>query len=172
MDASLRARFARLGPIQGIARVAFGSPATFILRLAPGRGTPRTIDATHALARRGLTLLRAKRAIERLVAEGRVVVALPTVEDAATLTDDLAAAGIIAARRDPSATVDVRALRERLRLTREQFAASYGLEVETMRNWETGKREPDTTARSYLRAIANDPEGVGAAYATTPGQDA
>ena len=41
-----------------------------------------------------------------------------------------------------------------------------------MRKWETGKREPDTTARSYLRAIANDPEGVGAAYATAPGPDA
>ncbi len=95
-------------------------------------------------------------------------VALPTVEDEAALTDDLAAAGVIAARLDPSATVDVRKLRERLRLTREQFAASYGLEVETMRNWETGKREPDTTARSYLCAIANDPAGVQAAYGASP----
>ena len=172
MDSLLRARFAQLGPIRGIARVASGSPGMFVLRLPPGHGTPRTIDATHALARRGLTLLRAKRAIERLIAEGRVFVALPTVEDTAALTDDLAAAGIVAARRDPSATVDVRKLRERLRLTREQFAASYGLEVETMRNWETGKREPDTTARSYLRAIANDPAGVEAAYATTLSPDA
>ena len=109
-------------------------------------------------------MLRAKRAIEGLVAEGRVFVALPTVEDAATLTDDLAAVGIIAARLDPSATVDVRKLRERLRLTREPFVASHGLEVETMRNWETGKREPDTTARFYLRAIADDPAGIDAAY--------
>ena len=67
MDSSLRACFAQLGPIRGIARVASGSPATFALRLPPGRGTPKAIDATHALARRGLTLLRAKRAIERLV---------------------------------------------------------------------------------------------------------
>ena len=148
MDASLRARFAQLGPIRGVVRVASGSSALFVLRLSPGHGLPRTIDAAHALARRGLTLLRAKRAIERLVAAGLVFVALPTVEDAATLTDDLAAAGIAAAQIDPSATVDVRRLRERLRLTREQFAASYGIEVETMRNWETGKRQPDTTSRS------------------------
>ena len=166
MDSSLRARFARLGPIRGIVPVASGSPAMFALRLPPGQGTPRTIDATHALARRGLSLLRAKRAIERLVAEGRVFVALPTVEDPAALTADLAAAGVAAASVDPpSQAVDVRRLRARLRLTREQFAARYGLEVETMRNWETGKREPDTTARSYLRVIANDPEGTEAAYA-------
>ena len=34
--------------------------------------------------------------------------------------------------------------------------------------WETGKREPDTTARSYLRVIANAPERVEEAYAPTP----
>jgi putative transcriptional regulator len=56
----------------------------------------------------------------------------------------------------------------RPRLTREQFAVRYGLEVETVRNWETGKREPDTTARSYLRVIANAPEHVEEAYAPTP----
>lgn len=33
-----------------------------------------------------------------------------------------------------------------------------------MRNWQTGKREPDTAARLDPRAIANDPEGVAAAY--------
>jgi putative transcriptional regulator len=65
----------------------------------------------------------------------------------------------------PSGTVDVRGLRERLNLTREEFAATYGLEVETVRNWEMGRREPDRTARSYLQAIANDPEHVEAAYA-------
>jgi putative transcriptional regulator len=81
---------------------------------------------------------------------------------------ELAAAGIAAVWIQPDATVDVRALRERLDLTREQFAMRYGLEVETLRNWETGKREPDTTARSYLRAIANAPESVERAYAPTP----
>ena len=37
--------------------------------------------------------------------------------------------------------------------------------METLRNWEIGRREPDTTARSYLHAIANDPERVEQAYA-------
>lgn len=168
MDSSLRERFARLGPVRGIDRVTSGSPAVFVLRLALDGSRPRTIDATHALARRGLSMLRAKRAIESLVEKGRVFVDLPTVEDTEALTADLAKAGIAAAWIQPDLTVNVRELRERLRLTREQFAIRYGLEVETLRNWETGKREPDTTARSYLRAIANAPEPVEQAYAPTP----
>jgi putative transcriptional regulator len=143
----------------------------FVLRLPPGSGLPRTIDATHALARRGLTMLRAKRAIERLIEDGRIVIDLPFVESPSALASDLARAGIAAAPVEARPTVEVRALRERLRLTREQFAARYGLEIETVRNWETGKREPDTTARSYLRAIANDPERVEQAYAPTPSLD-
>jgi putative transcriptional regulator len=62
----------------------------------------------------------------------------------------------------------VKKLREDLKLTREQFALRYGIELETVRNWEVNKRVPDTTARSYLRAIANDPEHIEQAYAPTP----
>ena len=65
-------------------------------------------------------------------------------------------------------TVDVRLLRERLKLTREQFAVTYGLEVETVRNWEIGRRAPDRTARSYLQAISNNPSQVEMAYSQDP----
>ena len=71
MDPSLRERFACLGPIRGIGRVSSGSPAVFVLRLPPGQPIPRTMGATLALARRGLGMLPAKRAIEALVREGR-----------------------------------------------------------------------------------------------------
>ena len=168
MDSSLRERFARLGQIRVIDRVTSGSPAVFVLRLLQDGSQPRTIDATHALARRGLTMLRAKRAIETLLEKGRVFVELPIVEDPHVLAVELAKAGMNAVWIHPDPDIDVRALRERLGLTREQFALHYGLEVETLRNWETGKREPDTTARSYLRAIANAPESVEEAYAPTP----
>lgn len=168
MDSSLRERFARLGPIRGIDRVTSGSPAVFVLRLPQGRDIPRTIDGMFALARRGLTMLQAKRAIEALIEDGRAFVDLPAVEDSEALAEDLAKAGIAGARVETSQVLDVRKLRERLGLTREQFAMRYGLEIETVRNWETGKREPDTTARSYLRVIANDPEHVERAYAPTP----
>ena len=91
------------------------------------------------------------------------------VEDVQAVIADMAECGVAAVLLKPDLTVDVRALRERLRLTREQFAVRYRLEIETLRNWETGKREPDTTARSYLRAISNAPEEVERAYAPDAG---
>lgn len=169
MDSSLRADFARLGQIRAVDRVPSGSPAVFVLRLVADR-RPGTVDGALALARRGMTLLRAKRAMEELVETGRSFVDLPTVEDAAALSRELAQAGIAAALAEPPRNVDVRALRQRLGLSREQFATRFGLEVETVRNWEMGRREPDTTARSYLKAIANDPELVERAFAPTPGE--
>ncbi|CAH2605876.1 Helix-turn-helix domain-containing protein (plasmid) [Rhodovastum atsumiense] len=168
MDSSLRERFARLGPIRAVDRMSSGLPAVFVLRLPQNRATPKTIDGALALARRGLSLLRAKRAMEELLMTGRAFVDLPTVEDRAALATELTEAGIAAAPLDPPTLPDIRALRTRLRLTREQFATRYGLDVESVRNWEAGRREPGLAARSYLRAIANDPECVEQAYAPTP----
>jgi len=139
----------------------------FVLRRGPDDAVTKTIDATLALARRGLPMLRAKRAMEALLRRGKALVDVPTVDDAEALIAELSAAGISASIVRPPQTVDVRGLRERLNLTREEFAATYGLEVETLRNWEMGRREPDRTARSYLQVIANDPEHVEAAYAAT-----
>lgn len=168
MNSSLRERFARLGPTRVVDRVPCGSPAVFVLRLPQGRPIPKTIDGMHALARRGMTMLRAKRAIEALVEEGRVFVGLLTVEDPKALAEELACAGIAAAAVETPLSVDVRGLRERLGLSREQFAMRYGFEIETLRNWETSRRELDAATRSYLRAISNAPEHVEEAYAPTP----
>lgn len=121
-----------------------------------------------ALVSRGATMLHAKRAIEALLADGTTFVHLPALEDHEALAAELALIGIEAAVVASSKVPDVKGLRERLHLSREQFADRYGLEVETIRNWETGKREPDMAARSYLRAIANEPKNVEKAYAPTP----
>ena len=116
-----------------------GSPAVFVLRLPLNRALPKTIDAAHALARRGLTMLQAKRAMESLAETGRVYVELPSVENVAVLARELALAGIAAGVLEPSAQVlDVRKLRERLGLTREQFAIRYGLDAETIRSMLNG----------------------------------
>lgn len=96
MESSLWERFARLGPIRAIDRVTSGSPAVFILSLPLGDSIPQTVDGTLSLARRGLTLLKAKRAIEALVEDRRVVVDLPMVEDPKILAAELAEAGVTA----------------------------------------------------------------------------
>ncbi len=168
MNSSLRERLEQLGPVRDVARVSSGSPTTFVLRLSRGQMIPKTVDAALSLARRGMSLSAAKRAMDELLFARRVFVNLPTVEDRMKLAAELAESGIAAAPVDPPSSPDVRALRASLRLTREQFAVRFGLDVETVRNWEAGRREPDLAARSYLRAISNDPEGVEQAYAPTP----
>jgi putative transcriptional regulator len=59
----------------------------------------------------------------------------------------------------------VRDLRRRARLTQMEFAARLGVPVETIRNWEQGKRMPRGPARALLAVIAHAPDTVFAALA-------
>jgi putative transcriptional regulator len=60
----------------------------------------------------------------------------------------------------------VRDLRRRARLTQLEFAARLGVPVETIRNWEQGKRMPRGPARALLAVIAHAPETVFAALSS------
>jgi putative transcriptional regulator len=62
----------------------------------------------------------------------------------------------------------VRELRRSARLTQLEFAARLGVPVETIRNWEQGKRLPRGPARALLAVIAHAPDTVFAALATEP----
>jgi putative transcriptional regulator len=59
----------------------------------------------------------------------------------------------------------VRELRLRAKLTQVEFAARLGVPLETIRNWEQGKRSPRGSARALLTVIAREPEMVFAALA-------
>jgi putative transcriptional regulator len=80
----------------------------------------------------------------------------------------LAPAMPVAARTEMSPLPAVRDLRRRARLTQLEFAARLGVPVETIRNWEQGKRVPRGPARALLAVIAHAPETVFAALATEP----
>lgn len=165
MNPELRELFARLGLVRAIDRVPSGSAAAFVLRPADGLAGVKSVTATLSLARRGPPLLRAKRTVEEMIERGRAYIALSTVEDVATLVAELAQSGISAKQVPPPGEVDVKRLRERLGLTQENFALRYGLDPATLRNWEQGRVQPDTAARSYLRAIERAPEAVAEALA-------
>ena len=60
------------------------------------------------------------------------------------------------ARRLPT----VRALRQRLNLTQEEFAARFHLPLGTIRDWEQGAHVPDKAAQVLLTVIAKDPDAV------------
>lgn len=57
-------------------------------------------------------------------------------------------------------TVDVRAIRDKLHMTRSQFANHYGFSIRTLEKWEQGERKPDGAARAYLIVIAKIPKAV------------
>src|ERR1700680_274158 len=60
------------------------------------------------------------------------------------------------ARRVPT----VRALRKKLNLTQEEFAARFHLPLGTVRDWEQGAHRPDRAAQVLLTIIARDPDAV------------
>ncbi|MET0721632.1 MAG: helix-turn-helix domain-containing protein [Tardiphaga sp.] len=68
----------------------------------------------------------------------------------------------------PPRTIDpaVRDLRQRAQLTQTEFAARLGVPVDTIRNWEQGKRMPRGPARALLAVIAHAPDTVFAALAS------
>jgi putative transcriptional regulator len=55
---------------------------------------------------------------------------------------------------------NVKKLREKLSLTQEEFASTYGVPLGTLRDWEQRRKFPDATARTYLHAIEQGPEVV------------
>ncbi len=58
------------------------------------------------------------------------------------------------------ADVDVKAIRQRMKMTQAQFSARYGFPLGTLRDWEQGKGKPDTSARVLLLVISKEPEAV------------
>jgi putative transcriptional regulator len=165
MKSSLKEQFARLGPIRELNRVQSGSPAVLALRPGQVLAEVKTITAAISLARRGVSLLKAKRAIEEMLSRGRAVVLLPMVEDASILARELAGSGVRSSMV-ASEEVDVKSVRERLGLTQEQFALRYGLDLDSLQNWETKRRKPEAAVRSYLRVIEHMPETASEALET------
>ena len=56
--------------------------------------------------------------------------------------------------------IDVRAVRRSLGLSQSEFAAKFGFQPATLRNWEQGRTRPDGPARVLLAVIARHPEAV------------
>jgi putative transcriptional regulator len=66
---------------------------------------------------------------------------------------------------DMAPKVDVRAIRRATGMTQAEFAAAYEFSVRTVQEWERGAKRPSGPARTLLRAIKGDPEGLRKALA-------
>jgi putative transcriptional regulator len=104
----------------------------------------------------------------RLKADGRIVELrdgqeFPLAPDMPGLAPAMPAAPC-----ETAALPAVRDLRRRACLTQTEFASRLGVPVETIRNWEQGKRAPRGPARALLAVIAHSPDTVFAALASEP----
>ena len=54
----------------------------------------------------------------------------------------------------------VREIRESYDLSQSEFAALLGISVDTLQNWEQGRRTPVGPARILLQVVAKHPEAV------------
>jgi putative transcriptional regulator len=94
----------------------------------------------------------------RLKADGRIVEILPDGSERA-LTGELATAPALpAANGAPPDAIYARGIRARSKLTQAEFAARIGVPIETVRNWEQGKRSPRGPARALLKMIDKAPD--------------
>jgi len=53
--------------------------------------------------------------------------------------------------------VDVKAIRNGVKMSQAEFSRAYGISKRALQEWEQGGRQPDSAARAYLTVIAKEP---------------
>ena len=56
--------------------------------------------------------------------------------------------------------LDIKKVRRSLNVTQAAFARMIGVSVDTLQNWEQGRREPEGPARALLTVAAKNPQAV------------
>jgi putative transcriptional regulator len=91
----------------------------------------------------------------RLKADGRIVEILPDGSEREITSPAAIGAGDSS---DPGAAAYARGVRAQTKLTQAEFASRIGVPIETVRNWEQGKRSPRGPARALLKLIEKAPQ--------------
>ena len=91
----------------------------------------------------------------RLKADGRVVEIGPDGVERPAVAPD---AGHEAPNHDGDFSTYTRGIRAATKLTQAEFAARIEVPIETVRNWEQGKRAPRGPARALLKVIDRAPD--------------
>lgn len=56
--------------------------------------------------------------------------------------------------------INLRDIRSKLGMTREEFASAFAFKTKTVQNWEQGVRQPTDHTLAYLKVIAANPVDV------------
>jgi DNA-binding XRE family transcriptional regulator len=111
----------------------------------------RPVDVVRHLHATGLSLRTSREILERL-AQGQLVATAVSSTDPVLLMDVLGQLGVTArVLRVPDASV--KDVRDKFHLTQAEFATRFGLELDTVRNWEQGRNKLDPSTRLLLKVI-------------------
>jgi putative transcriptional regulator len=89
----------------------------------------------------------------RLKADGRIVEILPDGSE-----QPMPQSSVVPQRGQADTAINARRIRTATRLSQTAFASRLGVPVETVRNWEQGKRAPRGPARALLKIIDQAPD--------------
>lgn len=75
------------------------------------------------------------------------------------------AGAIKAGRKAPSRVFEIKPpeiknVREKLKVSQNEFALMIGVSVRTLQNWEQGRRKPEGPAKALLRIASRNPSAV------------
>jgi DNA-binding transcriptional regulator YiaG len=119
---------------------------------------PQPVEVARTLRAHGVSLRTAHEAINRLAERGFVALAVRN-GDEERLASDLSVLGVTATPiRTPQ--VDPRSVREKLGLSQVEFSTLFGLELDTVQNWEQGRNKPDRVTRTFLKIVETYPQMV------------
>jgi DNA-binding transcriptional regulator YiaG len=159
-NSELRARLARLGPVQHADPPPSysGDLIALVLRLIGPLDKPTSV--AKRLHKVGLTLQSAHTIINRLAEARRAVCRIGEGADIPALSADLHAMNVHTFRRRQVDAVVIAELRSRHGLSQREFSEIIGVEIDTLQNWEQGRNRPDDAVMTLLAVFDINPDLV------------
>jgi DNA-binding transcriptional regulator YiaG len=139
-------------------RPAKSASRTVSMALAAPDHIGRPVDFIRLLNECGISLKRARMTLDRL-AERHLIAVDIDADCVDRVVKQASRLGVIAVPLE-NPQVDPKTIRDKQGLSQPEFACLYGLEVETLKNWEQGRNVPDGPTRVLLGIIDRCPHVV------------
>jgi DNA-binding transcriptional regulator YiaG len=116
------------------------------------------VELARVLVRYGLSLRKAHDILNR-ISDGACVPVELSGASAKGAIAELSGLGV-SAHTIQIPEVDIKRLRETQKLSQTEFASLYGLELDTLQNWEQGRNIPDRSTKVLMKLIERFPDEV------------
>jgi len=118
----------------------------------------RPVELARVLVRYGLSLRKAHDILNR-ISQGACVPVELLCDDPKAVASELLGLGV-AAHTIRIPDVDIKRVRDTQKLSQAEFASLYGLELDTLQNWEQGRNLPDRSTKVLMKIIERFPKEV------------